>query len=67
MLKAKFKRSSNESDESDRESPNQHKLRQETLKLLDQERKAQPGEYDWGKHYKYIQSQGHGSHLTLVY
>lgn len=50
MLKAKFKRSSNESDESERESPNQHKLRQETLKLLDQERKAQPGEYDWGNH-----------------
>ncbi|KAI8332655.1 rab-GTPase-TBC domain-containing protein [Chlamydoabsidia padenii] len=47
MLKAKFKRPSNESDDSERESPNQHKLRQDTLKLLEQERKAQPGEYDW--------------------
>ncbi|ORZ13570.1 hypothetical protein BCR42DRAFT_66204 [Absidia repens] len=49
MLKAKFKRSSQESDDGERETPNQIKLRQDALKLLDQERKAQPGEFDWGK------------------
>ncbi|KAI8098480.1 rab-GTPase-TBC domain-containing protein [Halteromyces radiatus] len=36
-----------ESDDNERETPNQIKLLQDTLKLLEQERKAQPGEYDW--------------------
>ncbi|CAO3596533.1 unnamed protein product [Absidia cylindrospora] len=36
-----------ESDDGERETPNQIKLRQDALKLLDQERKAQPGEFDW--------------------